>query len=58
MFVECILEYCNLEFEVFREIDMKFFDGWLFKGKIEFEKMSFRYYKFLFRVLYSILCFV
>lgn len=54
--VERILEYCNLESEAPRETDTKPPDGWPPKGKIEFEKMSFRYHKSLPRVLHSISC--
>lgn len=54
--VERILEYCNLESEAPRETDTKPPDGWPPKGRIEFEKMSFRYHKSLPRVLHSISC--
>lgn len=54
--VERILEYCNLESEAPTETDTKPPDGWPPKGKIEFEKMSFRYHKSLPRVLHSISC--
>lgn len=54
--VERILEYCNLEPEAPRETDTKPPDGWPPKGKIEFEKMSFRYHNSLPRVLHSISC--